>query len=42
MLYTVATVAAIFHLINHATFKGSLFMTAGILTIKQEHAIFVD
>ncbi|WHZ57153.1 Na+/H+ antiporter subunit A [Metabacillus hrfriensis] len=29
--YTVATVAAIFHLINHATFKGSLFMVAGIV-----------
>lgn len=30
-LYTVATVAAVFHLINHATFKGSLFMMAGIV-----------
>ena len=30
-LYTIATVAAIFHLINHATFKGSLFMMAGIV-----------
>lgn len=29
--YTIATVAAIFHLINHATFKGSLFMVAGIV-----------
>jgi multicomponent Na+:H+ antiporter subunit A len=29
--YTIATVAAIFHLINHATFKGSLFMVAGII-----------
>ncbi|WP_078552743.1 Na+/H+ antiporter subunit A [Bacillus alkalicellulosilyticus] len=29
--YTLATVAAIFHLINHATFKGSLFMTVGII-----------
>ncbi|MBP3951343.1 Na+/H+ antiporter subunit A [Bacillus suaedae] len=28
---TAATLAAIFHLINHATFKGSLFMTAGII-----------
>ena len=26
-----ATFAAIFHLINHATFKGSLFMVAGIV-----------
>jgi len=26
-----ATVAAIFHLMNHATFKGSLFMMAGII-----------
>lgn len=30
-LYTIATVAAVFHLINHATFKGSLFMMAGIV-----------
>ncbi|WP_066248264.1 Na+/H+ antiporter subunit A [Neobacillus drentensis] len=29
--FTVATVAAVFHLINHATFKGSLFMVAGIV-----------
>lgn len=29
--YTVATVAAIFHLINHATFKGALFMVVGII-----------
>ncbi|MFC0271008.1 Na+/H+ antiporter subunit A [Metabacillus herbersteinensis] len=29
--FTVATLAAIFHLINHATFKGSLFMVAGII-----------
>lgn len=29
--YTAATVAAIFHLINHSTFKGSLFMVAGII-----------
>jgi multicomponent Na+:H+ antiporter subunit A len=29
--YTFATFAAIFHLINHATFKGSLFMIAGIV-----------
>lgn len=29
--FTVATTAAIFHLINHATFKGSLFMVAGIV-----------
>ena len=29
--YTVATLAAIFHLINHATFKGSLFMVVGIV-----------
>ncbi|WP_117149272.1 Na+/H+ antiporter subunit A [Paraliobacillus zengyii] len=29
--YTAATVAAIFHLINHSTFKGSLFMVAGIV-----------
>lgn len=30
-LYTTATLAAIFHLINHATFKGSLFMVVGIV-----------
>lgn len=30
-LYLAATVAAVFHLINHATFKGSLFMVAGIV-----------
>jgi len=29
--YSVAILAAIFHLINHATFKGSLFMVAGIV-----------
>src|SRR5690625_2372359 len=30
-LYFTAILAAVFHLINHATFKGSLFMTAGIV-----------
>jgi multicomponent Na+:H+ antiporter subunit A len=30
-LYIVATLAAVFHLINHATFKGSLFMVVGIV-----------
>ncbi len=30
-IYMVATIAAIFHLINHATFKGSLFMMVGIV-----------
>ncbi|KHF41937.1 Na+/H+ antiporter subunit A [Halalkalibacter okhensis] len=30
-IYTTAILAAVFHLINHATFKGSLFMTAGII-----------
>lgn len=30
-LYTTAILAAVFHLINHATFKGSLFMAAGIV-----------
>ncbi|MDQ0205500.1 Na+/H+ antiporter subunit A [Alkalicoccobacillus murimartini] len=29
--YSVATVAAVLHLINHATFKGSLFMAVGII-----------
>lgn len=30
-LFTTAMIAAIFHLINHATFKGSLFMVVGII-----------
>ncbi|RFU70153.1 Na+/H+ antiporter subunit A [Peribacillus saganii] len=30
-VYMVATVAAVFHLINHATFKGTLFMVVGII-----------
>ncbi|MGO4887268.1 Na+/H+ antiporter subunit A [Anaerobacillus sp. MEB173] len=30
-IYIAATLAAIFHLINHATFKGSLFMVVGIV-----------
>lgn len=30
-LYVLAMTAAIFHLINHATFKGALFMVAGIV-----------
>ncbi|MCT2538195.1 Na+/H+ antiporter subunit A [Aquibacillus koreensis] len=29
--YVIATYAAIFHLINHSTFKGSLFMVVGII-----------
>ncbi|WNS74779.1 Na+/H+ antiporter subunit A [Bacillus sp. DTU_2020_1000418_1_SI_GHA_SEK_038] len=29
--FAAATTAAVFHLINHATFKGSLFMVAGIV-----------
>jgi len=29
--YTVAILASVFHLINHATFKGSLFMVVGIV-----------
>ena len=31
VLYTQATFAALFHLINHSTFKGSLFMVVGII-----------
>ncbi|MDQ0113184.1 Na+/H+ antiporter subunit A [Paenibacillus harenae] len=31
LFYTKATMAAIFHLINHAVFKGALFMVAGIV-----------
>lgn len=30
-LFTMAIVAAVFHLINHATFKGALFMLVGIV-----------
>ena len=30
-MYTAAILAAIFHLINHSTFKGSLFMVVGIV-----------
>jgi multicomponent Na+:H+ antiporter subunit A len=30
-LYILAMTAAVFHLINHATFKGALFMVAGIV-----------
>lgn len=30
-LYMLAMTAAVFHLINHATFKGALFMVAGIV-----------
>jgi len=30
-LYVLAITAAVFHLINHATFKGALFMVAGIV-----------
>ncbi|WP_134702422.1 Na+/H+ antiporter subunit A [Ammoniphilus sp. YIM 78166] len=30
-LYTTAVLAAVFHLINHATFKGALFMVVGIV-----------
>ncbi|KAB7667117.1 Na+/H+ antiporter subunit A [Bacillus sp. B1-b2] len=29
--YYIATAAAVFHLLNHATFKGSLFMVVGII-----------
>ncbi|HLR66880.1 MAG TPA: Na+/H+ antiporter subunit A [Virgibacillus sp.] len=31
VLYTQATFAALFHLINHSTFKGALFMVVGIV-----------
>ena len=31
VLYTQAIFAALFHLINHSTFKGALFMVVGIL-----------
>ena len=31
LLYTQATAAALFHLLNHAVFKGALFMVVGIV-----------
>ncbi|WP_342439608.1 Na+/H+ antiporter subunit A [Paenibacillus sp. FSL L8-0436] len=31
VFYTMATAAALFHLLNHAVFKGSLFMVVGII-----------
>ncbi|WP_332647472.1 Na+/H+ antiporter subunit A [Lysinibacillus sp. 54212] len=31
VLYTQATFAALFHLVNHSTFKGALFMMVGII-----------
>ncbi|MBU5442732.1 Na+/H+ antiporter subunit A [Paenibacillus sp. MSJ-34] len=31
LIYAKATMAAVFHLINHAVFKGTLFMVAGIV-----------
>lgn len=31
IIYTQATFAALFHLINHSTFKGALFMVVGII-----------
>lgn len=30
-IFTVAVIAAVFHIINHATFKGALFMVTGIV-----------
>lgn len=33
-MFAVASFAAIFHLLNHATFKGSLFMVAGIVDLQ--------
>ncbi|MGM8364910.1 Na+/H+ antiporter subunit A [Virgibacillus sp. W0181] len=33
-LYTQAAFAALFHLVNHATFKGALFMVIGILDFR--------
>ncbi|SDY50347.1 multicomponent Na+:H+ antiporter subunit A [Evansella caseinilytica] len=30
-IYSIAVMAAVFHLINHATFKGALFMAVGIV-----------
>src|SRR5699024_5192885 len=33
-LYTQAIVAALFHLVNHSTFKGALFMVIGIIDFR--------
>src|SRR5699024_4813588 len=33
-LYSMAVFAALFHLINHSTFKGALFMVVGIIDYK--------
>ncbi len=33
VLYTQATFAALFHLVNHSTFKGALFMMVGIVDL---------
>ncbi|WP_080844682.1 Na+/H+ antiporter subunit A [Cytobacillus gottheilii] len=30
-VYAIASLAAVFHLVNHSTFKGSLFMVVGII-----------
>lgn len=35
-----AVAAAIFHIINHATFKAALFMLAGIIDHETAHVIF--
>lgn len=34
VLYAIAVFAAIFHLVNHATFKGCLFMVIGIIDLE--------
>ena len=34
VLYTQAVFAALFHLVNHSTFKGALFMVIGIIDFK--------
>lgn len=34
VLYTQATFAALFHLVNHSTFKGALFMVVGIVDLE--------
>ena len=33
-IFTIAAFAAVFHLINHSSFKGSLFMIAGIIDLQ--------
>src|SRR5690625_233719 len=37
VIYTQAIFAALFHLVNHSTFKGGLFMVIGMIDRSDEH-----